>query len=150
MNLSMSCRALVFVATLITLPFVAAQDEYVSSNIDYSLTSKDIEKLSELAMNGSPEAASKIVDYYYLEKGDKKKSKFWALIGAENGSLSSQFVIFQLLSVSKSSNDQRRALFWLKRSAEGGYEKSVSTYAVCNSLDADLQNETKTPCFGPE
>ncbi len=117
---------------------------------DYSLSKVEIERLSVDAYQGSSEAAYKILQHYAFAKKNPHKTKRWARIGAENGSPGSQEMMYRLLSFSADMNDQRRALYWLKRAAEAGDENAVSTYYYCDTLDAAYPNPAETPCFGPE
>lgn len=132
------------------MAFAQERGDPIIANIDYSLSFGDLERLSDLAMDGSANAAEKVYNYYNNIKRDERKSLKWALIGAENGSADLQLMVFQALSVSKKVDDQRRALFLLRRSAQGGNEVAIAIYDDCKSLDSHFGNPKKTPCFGPK
>ncbi len=144
----MAVAALVFA---IMAPVARAQeDTAVLANIDYSLSKEEFDRLAVSALEGAPADAQRIVEFFVFSRRDQKKAEHWARIGAENGSPESQFQMFQILSVSKKVDDHRRALFWLKKSAESGHEHAKIIYESCNSIDAKHNNPVHSPCFGPD
>ncbi|TXI44066.1 MAG: hypothetical protein E6Q50_18200 [Lysobacter sp.] len=128
----------------------AKSAEHFLANVDYSLTKDELEQLSREALDGSPEAATRVMNHYVALRKDRKKSLAWAVIGAENGSAESQYMAYQLFADSKAIDDQRRALFWLGKSAANGYFGADSVYKVCNSITSRHGDPDKTPCFGPK
>ena len=90
-----------------------------------------IEDLSKAASMGDALAASKLVDYFLYEKHDEEKWKYWALIAAENGDASSQFLEYSILSGSKDPAQQRRAFYWLKKSAHSGFDGASAIIKDC-------------------
>ena len=128
----------------------AQEDTAILANIDYSLSKEEFDRLAVSAMEGTPADAQRIVEFFVFSKRDAKKAEHWARIGAENGSAESQFQMFQILSVSRKVDDHRRALFWLKKSAESGHEHAKLMYESCNSIDARHDNPVHSPCFGPD
>lgn len=140
-----------FLTLACPLVSLASEDEgVILANTDYSLTAQELGRLRVSALEGSPDAAQRIFEYFTFTKRDKKSSEVWARIGAENGSADSQFAMFQLLSISKKVDDHRRALFWLAHAAKGGNRHAVSIYETCNALDARYRNPVRSPCFGPD
>jgi hypothetical protein len=108
---------------------------------------KSVAQYSIDAMTGDPEAASKLSDYYLYEKNMDPKWKYWALVAAENGDAQSQFSEYNILAESGNLLDQRRALYWLKRSAEGGFVGATVELQRCFPSGAF---ESKQPgCLGP-
>lgn len=78
-------------------------------------------KLSADALAGDAVAAAKLENYYRYNKPMKDSTwKYWALIAAENGFVRSQFDEYAILIVGDDPLSQRRALYWLKKSAQGG------------------------------
>ncbi|WP_139350475.1 hypothetical protein [Rhodanobacter sp. B04] len=90
-----------------------------------------VEQLSVDASMGNAVAASLLSDYFRYEKNYDAKWKYWVLIAAENGYLASQFDEYNILRVSDDPISQRRALYWLKRSAQGNYENAVIELRSC-------------------
>ncbi len=149
----MKLKLITFAFLIMAYPLVSSASEregVILANTDYSLTTQELDRLRIAALEGSPDSAHRIVEYFTFTRRDKKASEMWARIGAENGSADSQFVMFQLLSVSKKVDDHRRALFWLAHAAKGGSRHAVSIYETCNALDARYRNPVRSPCFGPE
>lgn len=144
------CLAIFGIYFAIFTSSVLAQEQGkpVLANIDYSLSSDDLAKLSAQALDGSIDAAERVSNYYHYIKRDEKQSLHWALVGAENGSTWLQLIVYQDFSESKKTHDHRRALFWLKRAADAGDQNAIDIYKTCNSLDSHLNNPQKTPCFG--
>lgn len=123
-----------------------AKDKVILASESYSLTKEEIAKYSQEAMAGSPEAAEKLVNSYWMRGvPDREKTKYWALIGAENGNVESQFRAYQTLHISTKKLDQERALFWLKRAAaQDALSKSI--LESCPTLSSQWYGG---PCFGP-
>lgn len=78
----------------------------------------DIKCLQKLALSGDRQAARRLAIIY--GKIDLKVSKYWYMIGAENGDPASQYSYAILLMDEGSDVSKRRAVFWLRRAAEAG------------------------------
>jgi hypothetical protein len=89
----------------------------------YTLTTKQQVKLKRRALDGSALAAKQLFKFYLLR--DAMKAKSWAIIGAENGDSSMEFEAARMLSIMYSCDDQRRALFWLRKSFSNGYQRAA-------------------------
>jgi len=128
----------------------ANSDSVSAATTSYWLPKEQVQKYSEEAMDGSPEAANKLTNSYWMRGiPDRVKTRYWAVVGAENGDAESQFRAYQTLAVSASKLDQRRALFWLKKSAAQGFQFAESELKSCPTLSSTRDNG-KLPCFGPE
>lgn len=86
-------------------------------------------QLEKEALNGSPEAAFKLHNYYKFYLRNIKESMYWAQIAAENGHAKGMYNYgFHLFNYSNllgldSLNvvrAKRRAYFWFKRAEENG------------------------------
>jgi hypothetical protein len=130
--------------------FAQNSENAILSNIDYSLTNYQVLKLSESSMDGDLVAAKRVSDYYEFVKKNKEKGMYWAMVGAENGSPEMQFRLFQKMASSSQINIQRRALFWLRRSASGGNENAKALFNFCAAIDAKMNDVDHSPCFGPK
>lgn len=119
------------------------------ANVDYFLDSVQLNEFSIKGMSGNADSAERVMNYYIFVKREKKRSKFWAQIAAENGSPAAQFMLYQLTANSRNVDDQRRALFWLGMSANNGYFGADAVYKVCHSIEAKHNDVDSTPCFGP-
>ncbi len=122
----------------------------ILSNYDYSLNEEQLKSLSASAMEGDPAAAEKVSDFFlYAKKRQKKQSVRWAIVGAENNSARMQFRLFKNVAGSRKIDDQRRALFWLKKSASNENENAIAIHEQCGSIDARMKDVDESPCFGP-
>jgi hypothetical protein len=90
-----------------------------------------VDKLSSDAVMGDAVAASKLSDYYRYEKNMDPKWKYWAMIAAENGDAGSQFDEYNILAESNDPLNQRRAFYWLKRSAKSGFSGAAPELQRC-------------------
>jgi hypothetical protein len=126
-----------------------ASERAILASGDYCLTKEEVAKYSQEAMAGSPEAADKLANSYWMcgYPANREKTKYWALVGAENGDAESQFRAFQVLRTSPEHLEQVRALFWLKQSAKQHFEDAENDLDGCEDLDS--RYESGTPCFGP-
>jgi hypothetical protein len=107
-----------------------------------------VEQLSVDASMGDAVAASLLSDYFRYEKNYDARWKYWALIAAENGYPASQFDEYNILRVSNDPTSQRRAYYWLKRSALAGYDGAVVELRRCFPHD-NFEHHTDG-CLGPE
>lgn len=122
------------------------------SNINYGLTREQVDDLSKQAMSGDASAALRLAQRYFFDvnkQGEVRNNALkWSLIGAENGSAEAQFLAYSLMEEETDLLKQMRALYWLKRSAESGYEDAVIIYKNCHSIDSKYSSGS--PCFGPD
>jgi len=115
----------------------------------YQLSVDQLEKNKSEALLGSAQAANKIVNHFWMRGvPDRKQTRYWATIGAENGDAESQFRLWQTLHISDSSADQRRALFWLRRAAQAGYHAAEAMLDDCNRWPDPSGTDVKSLCFG--
>jgi len=128
---------------------IAESEKTILATVSYALSREEIERYRSDAMAGSPEAATKLMNYYIFERKDAKKSDYWAIVGAENGSAESQFRMYQVLGISSDPLKQKRALYWLRQSSNNGYLIANKIFETCNSLTSRYTDEQHSPCFGP-
>lgn len=108
--------------------------------------SASIDKLSIQAMMGDGAAAAQLADYYMYEKNENPKWKYWALIGAEDGYPRMQFLTYNALRMSADPLSQRRAFYWLKKSAENGFSYSKLELKSC--FPSGTFESHKPDCMG--
>lgn len=124
-------------------------DEVHLATVDYHLNEREISSLSDEAMSGSPDAALKLANFYWIRNNPKiSDAKHWAIIGAENGSAEAQLRAFQTMRFSRKNLDQVRSLFWLRKAADQNNQVAAAILSVCQSIDAKAGRHDK-PCFGP-
>lgn len=98
-----------------------SSDRIVSAVSSLTLRPDEIIKLSDEGWNGSGEAALRLSLYYGSVKLDLDRSEYWTTIAAENGNAIAQYNVWVQLNESSNIDDKKRAIFWLKKSAEQGY-----------------------------
>ena len=128
----------------------ARADEVILASESYYLSKSEVAASSAAALAGSSDAAVKLMNFYWMSgKKDIPRAKYWAVIGAENGSIEAQFRAWQTLSISRNPDEQRRAIFWLKKAADENYLGSKETLARCGSWPDPPQRKKAAACFGP-
>lgn len=123
--------------------------EVVVATVSYNLNYKEIFYLSNEAMAGSSDAALRLANFYWImKKKNINKARYWAIIGAENGSSEAQLRAFQTMRSSTNILEQRRALFWLKKSAEQGDRIASAILSACPDVSSKTGPRAQ-PCYGP-
>ena len=85
-----------------------------------ALDSPELERLSSEALNGSGEAARRVLTHYLVAQGNRTEGLFWALIAAENGDVVGQYNAGFLLKDDPDPRQRVRALYWLRVAADSG------------------------------
>lgn len=129
-----------------------AQKELPGSDlatVSYGLSKQEIAEHSQKAMAGSPDAALSLTNFYWMAgRRNLVKARYWALVGAENGSPEAQFRAWQSLRISKDTLEQRRALYWLQKSALQGYVFAQVDLESCADFSGTASSPS-THCYGP-
>lgn len=105
-----------------------------------SLSEKEESGFSSSALAGSGADAYHLAMYYGMTKVDLEASLRWAIIGAENGDVRSQWLAFSLLNIRAAADERARARFWLKRAAGQGYppaQKELTGERTSDEAGAD-------------
>jgi TPR repeat protein len=92
----------------------------VRLSADLDLTSGQQVSLATDAIKGSAEAARKLATYHFIVRGDRTAALKWYTVGAENGDPACAYGLYNLLNGSNDKDEQLRAMFWLRKSADGG------------------------------
>jgi TPR repeat protein len=84
------------------------------------MTASRINGLVEEALHGSGRAANELAEFYFEKP---QVSRYWIMIGAENGDATSQYNYWFTLSRDESANalSRERAIFWLRKAAAQGH-----------------------------
>src|ERR1051325_9729672 len=98
-----------------------SSDKIVSAVSSLTLRPNQVVKLSDEGRKGSGDAALRLSLYYGSVKVDLDRSEYWTTIAAENGNAVAQYNVWVQLNESSNSDDKKRAIFWLRKSAEQGY-----------------------------
>jgi TPR repeat protein len=75
------------------------------------------QSIVDAALAGSAHAATQLIEYY---KDDERALSYWRQIAAENGDPIQQYNLWFDLSQRPDALSQKRAVFWLRRSAAAG------------------------------
>ena len=97
-------------------------EEVVGLNDRFNLTAEQVDQLSLDALDGSIESARKLYLYYSMINANREREIYWATIAAENGGVSDQYNLGYILSNDPDLGNQRRSIFWLKKSAKAGHD----------------------------
>ncbi len=100
-----------------------------------ALDEASIRRLSDLALDGSGEAARKLAIHYQVAAYDPEKALYWAIIAAENRDVVGQYTAGFLLKDDPDPRQRRRAIFWLKKAAEQGSEPAETLLMELEEAD---------------
>ena len=96
----------------------------------YLLTDAEKASLPNEALDGSGSAAYRLAMHYLMtpEGGGPGPALYWAQIGAENGNAECQnnYATLLLLNKNHTVQEERRAMFWLRLSAQQGNKNAKS------------------------
>lgn len=118
-------HSMMMLLLLICSGFCFAADGQRFLEKDFVLNQQQKLELANQALDGSGKAALRLSRFYSNVTLNFDEALKWALVGAENGDLNSEYTVYGLLSRRESPDDQRRAMFWLRRAASQGYEPAV-------------------------
>ena len=105
---------------------VKLDGEVVMGVGDLVLSPGEVVALSDEAWSGSGEAALKLFLYYGSVRLDFDKADYWTIIAAENGNAVGQYNAWVQLSDERSSaEDQKRAIFWLRKAAAQNVPEAI-------------------------
>jgi len=108
---------LMTVLAALTLPTYcfALQQEVMSGNSDLYLSAKQVDELQKKALDGDPQAATRLASYYGFYRNDDANAVKWSVIAAENGGVLEQCNAATTLKTSDSLEARKRADFWRKK-----------------------------------
>ncbi|WP_325370531.1 hypothetical protein [Dyella sp.] len=115
---------LLLLALACVAPALAADGQAFSEQ-EFVLTPVQVKKLTNEALDGSGKAALRLSRFYSNVVTNLDEAMKWAIIGAENGDANCQYTAYAFLDRRMSSEDRRRAIFWLKKAADQGYQPAI-------------------------
>ena len=119
-------NALLHVLTFVFCLSVAVAPAFcqtaVHGNQDLRLSTSQTEEFEQMALAGDGQAAHKLYQHYALTQQNHEIGEYWLTVSAENGFLIGQYKLAIILSKSESQRDQKRAVFWVRKAVEGGYQ----------------------------
>lgn len=92
---------------------------------EFVLTPQQVKSLSSDALDGSGHAALRLSRFYSNVVVNLDEAMKWAIVGAEDGDANCQYTAYTFLDRRMSPEDRRRALFWLKKAADQGYQPAI-------------------------
>jgi len=90
----------------------------------YQIPTENVAATRKEALEGSPDAAQRLYDYYAMYLLDRKEAIYWAQISAENGNPAGQHAYGSRLLKLGDEESKMRALYWLRRAAGSGVSAS--------------------------
>lgn len=114
-------RALLLVMVMLFVALIAVGSVY-GQNMNSGLVIPDaqIQQVEVAALQGSKEAARRLVNHYDYGVGDHVQALYWAEIAAENGDPVAEFNYGTLLRLKTDQMSQVRARFWYLRAEQSG------------------------------
>lgn len=101
----------------------AAMDKPMAVDEGFSLADQNMDLMRLEAAKGDAEAAFRLSLHFSSGRNaSADEARFWRQIAAENGHAVAQYNIWFLDHGSQDEILRERALFWLKKSAEAGFE----------------------------
>jgi hypothetical protein len=104
---------------------LSADAKPIFGNASLVVKKGDIPTLRTKALDGSADAASRLSRYYGFVTLDHKAERYWAQIAAENGDPEAMYNYAIILTEYNRAEDNRRALFWMKKAAGKGYKAAI-------------------------
>ena len=98
-----------------------------------ALDAKSIGALSRQALEGSGEAARRLLLHYMMATADRAEARYWALVAAENGDVVGQYNAGFLLKDDPDPRNRQRAIFWLKKAAIAGHPLAADLLSEISS-----------------
>lgn len=98
--------------------------ESITCGERFLLPKTEIALLEGKALDGSPDPAFRLYLHYAFGEQDNNLGMFWLTISAENGQLTAQYNLGSSLSEDPDPKIRRRALYWLRLAAKGGYKRA--------------------------
>jgi hypothetical protein len=80
----------------------------------------DLDDLKHAAVQGSPDAALRLANYYQMILVDPVQAEYWFGIAAENGSIVGMYNLAHALRRSNDTTKHARARYWFGRVAKEG------------------------------
>ena len=123
--------------------------EVIDLTDEFKLNENEIKSLSDMALKGSKEAATKLYDHYEMYKNDFLEANFWLRIAAENGDTTAQYNygidlfeenyshILGITDPIEIERRKKRAVFWFKKAATNGCKFAEEKL---NEIEKELNN----------
>lgn len=99
-----------------------AQQQSMAIDEGFAISSAQLPEMEAAALDGDSSAAFRL-SLHFSSGGaaSEQSAKFWRLIAAENGNPVAQYNIWFLTRGSSDPLERKRAIFWLRRSADSGF-----------------------------
>lgn len=123
-SLNIKAATIASLIGVLTIAACASTQDNQASAVDegFAISADRLSELKEIAADGNGQAALRLSLHYSSGiNSSAKDAEFWRIVAAENGEPVAQYNIWFLMHESTDPLERRRALFWLKKSAEGGF-----------------------------
>ena len=100
-------------------------DKPIAGNQAFMIAKADLPKFKTEALEGSPDAAFKLYQFYEFVQLDAKESLYWITISAENGHPIGQHNLAYMLMDDPDLNSRLRARYWAKQSVRNGNKDAL-------------------------
>jgi TPR repeat protein len=118
----------------VTLSYASHSPAFVEQ--EFVLSASQVTELTAQALDGSGPSALKLSRFYSNVTLNLEVALRWAIIGAENGDSNCEYTAYGFLSRRESPDDQRRALFWLRKAASQGYKPAIDHLKIRSQADS--------------
>ena len=106
---------------------VAASPPRIDPQFD--IPKDKMEQVKKAALSGDGPSALRLEMYYGFGLVNAQQEEYWANVGAEDGSVTCEHNLGQILWQKDTKEDRMRAVFWLKKASAEGDAQSTDMLA---------------------
>ena len=88
-----------------------------------------MDQVKKAALSGDGPAALRLEMYYGFGLSNAQQEEYWATVGSEDGSVTCEHNLGQILWQKDTKEDRMRAVFWLKKASDNGDAQSTDMLA---------------------
>jgi TPR repeat protein len=113
------------------LGIAAGADAASAPKIDpqFDIPKDKMEQVKKAALSGDGPAALRLEMYYGFGLGNSQMEEYWAAVGSEDGSVTCEHNLGQILWQKDTKEDRLRAVYWLKKASDNGDAQSTDMLA---------------------
>jgi hypothetical protein len=95
----------------------------------FDIPKNQMDQVRKAALGGDGPAALRLEMYFGFGLMNSQQEEFWATVGAEDGLVTCEHNLGQILWQKDTKEDRMRAVYWLKKASEGGDAQSTDMLA---------------------